>query len=342
MTKKTPLIGLYALGLLLCAVPALAATPPAGKLTGGQISQHPAWFKESFLDITEDVAEAAESDKHVILFMHLNGCPYCYKMTEENFKNAPYVDFIREKFDVIAINIKGDREIAFDEETSVTEKELAKILKVRATPTTIFLNAENKPVTRLNGYRSVEAFKHALDYVATKSYQRTSLSAFIQEQEQPQRYSFRDHPQIKEISDLKSVASSPLALLFEEPSCDACNALHDGHLANPEIREVLKNFTLVRLDASSDKAIIDIEGNATTPRAYAEKLGLTYRPGIILIDKGREVTRIDGLLYTYHFRELLRYVGERHYEKYPNSFFDYLTPRTEQILQSGQNIDLSK
>ena len=77
-----------------------AATP--GKVVGGKISEHPGWFKESFLDIAEDVGEAAESDKHVILFMHLNGCPYCFKMTEENFKHAPYTDFIKENFDVIA------------------------------------------------------------------------------------------------------------------------------------------------------------------------------------------------------------------------------------------------
>ena len=32
-------------------------------------------------------------------------------------------------FDVIAINIQGDREIAFNEEVSVTNKQLAEILK---------------------------------------------------------------------------------------------------------------------------------------------------------------------------------------------------------------------
>ena len=93
---------------LLCAGKVSAATTP-GKLIGGKMSEHPGWFKESFLDIAEDVNEAAEADKHVILFMHLNGCPYCYKMTEENFKQAPYTDFIQENFDVIAINIKVDR-----------------------------------------------------------------------------------------------------------------------------------------------------------------------------------------------------------------------------------------
>ena len=37
----------------------------------------------------------------------------------------------------------------------------------------------------------------------------------------------------------------PLAVLFEDKNCDACNALHDGHLSNPQVNEVLKSFTLV-------------------------------------------------------------------------------------------------
>ncbi|MCW8889989.1 MAG: thioredoxin fold domain-containing protein, partial [Sedimenticola sp.] len=141
---------------------------------------------------------------------------------------------------------------------------------------------------------------------------------------------------------LKTVSSEPLALLFEDSSCDACNELHDGHLSNPDTLKILENFTFARLDANSEKAIIDPEGNTTTAKAYAEKLGLSYRPGIVLFDKGKEINRIDGLLYTYHFQEVLRYVGERHYVKYPKNFYDYLGKRTEEILKSGKSIDLSK
>lgn len=335
----TPLLVLL---LLLAAPIAGPAAVEPGKVTGGQISQHPDWFKESFLDIAEDVAEAAEAGKHVILFMHLNGCPYCYRMTEENFKNAPYTGFIKEHFDVIAINIKGDREIAFDENTSVPEKELARMLKVRYTPTVIFLDTGNKPVLRLNGYRSVEDFGHALHYVADNAYETTTLSSYIEARSEAPKYSFRAHPMLKETDDLSGLGDGPVALLVEDGQCDACDALHDGHLKNPEILSVLEGFTFVRIDAGSDSPMKDIEGNATTPRAFAEAAGLTYRPGIILYDGGKEIGRIDGMLYTYHFQEMLRYVGERHYKTYPNSFYDYLNVRTAEILKTGKDVDLSQ
>jgi len=318
----------------------VSATTP-GKVLGGKLSEHPAWFKESFLDIAEDVNEAAEAEKHVILFMHLNGCPYCYKMTEENFKHAPYTEFIRQHFDVIAINIKGDREVALNAQTSLTEKALASRLKVMYTPTVVFLDQQNKVVARVNGYRSVPDFKHVLDYVQSKAYRETSLATFVDARKEAV-YRFRDHPQLQQVRDLQSVADQPLAVIFEDQGCLDCDALHDGHLKRPEVREVLKNFTFVRLDALSEQAIVDVAGNRITPRAYAEELGLIYRPGIVLFDKGREITRINSKLFSYHFEEVLRYVGERHYEKYPESFYDYLDVRTAEIIASGRDVDLSK
>ena len=47
-------------GLTLCFLvvvgPSLSLA--AGKVVGGKLSEHPDWFKESFLDIAEDVVEA--------------------------------------------------------------------------------------------------------------------------------------------------------------------------------------------------------------------------------------------------------------------------------------------
>ena len=70
---KTILIAIFTLFL---AVPVVENTAAAaqGNLTGGIASEHPDWFKESFLDIAEDVEEAGESGRHVLLFMYFNGC----------------------------------------------------------------------------------------------------------------------------------------------------------------------------------------------------------------------------------------------------------------------------
>jgi len=52
--------------------------------------------------------------------------------------------------------------------------------------------------------------------------------------------------------------------------------------------------------------------------------------------------RIDALLYSYHFSGHLRYIGERHYQQYPEGVLDYLRVYRQKILDLGQDIDLLK
>ena len=55
-----------------------------GEVVGGVQHAAPDWFKESFLEIADDVDEASEAGKHVLLFFELNGCPYCDRMLQES------------------------------------------------------------------------------------------------------------------------------------------------------------------------------------------------------------------------------------------------------------------
>ncbi len=313
-----------------------------GKIIGGQASTLPDWFKDSFLDIAEDVEEASDEGKHLMLYMHLSGCPYCYKMVEEGFKNTDNTQIIKDNFEVVAINIRGNKEVSLSEDLTMTEAEVRNHYKVNFTPTIVFLDQDNKLVYKVNGYRSPEYFKHVLNFVKDKSYQETTLAQFIKNQSRQKKYEFRSHNSFQNITDLSLKKEKPLLVLFEDQYCVLCDQLHDGHLQNPDILKEMALFDVVRLDAESDQAIIDVDGNKTTPKEYVNKLGLNYRPGIIMFDQGKEVMRIDALLYSYHFAGHLRYIGERHYHQYPESVFDYLRVYRQKILDSGQDIDISK
>ncbi len=58
--------------------------------------------------------------------------------------------------------------------------------------------------------------------------------------------------------------------------------------------------------------------------------------------KDLEIIRIQSMLYGYQFTETLRYVGERLYEKYPDSFYDYLDVRTKELTAQGRDVDIAK
>jgi len=315
------------------------ASENRGKITGGVLHEVPAWFKESFLEIADDVDDANQAGKHVLLFFELSGCPYCDRMLEESFEAEPLSSYIQANFDAIVINILGDREIAFNEEISVTEKELAEILKVYSTPALLFLDKENKTIARINGYRAPERFKLVLEFVATKSYQTTNLVDYLQAKLDKNVYQLRANSLFSKVTDLASV-DGPLMVIFEDGSCYDCNEFHDGILAHKQVREEIAPFTIVRLDADSNAAIKDVYGNATTPAELARKHEMIYRPGVLVFDDGNLIRRHDSLTFPHHFKESMRYVAGGFYQQ--TDYRNYSLQRTEELLANGVVIDLGR
>jgi thioredoxin-related protein len=333
--------------LLLGLFPSVGfSESPAGKMTGGTEVVYPAWFKESFLDFREDSAEAAQAGKHLLLFFHVAGCPYCKKMLEDNFIKGNNAKLVQENFDSIEIDLKGAKEIAFNKKMTVTETDLGKALQVKYTPTLLFMNADNKVVARLNGYRSPREFKHVLDFVKSKAYKTMDLASYRQQHATDSVYTLKDDARylsLKDATNLQKIAQQdkPLMVLFEDKSCDECERFHKEVLDLEETSTLLKKFNLVRLDALSDAEIIDINGNKTTPKKWLAQRNISYRPAVFLYSEGKEIESVTGLLKSYHFQQLLNFVSGKHYTRF-NSWIGYVDEQSKKILKSGKNIDIWK
>lgn len=318
--------------------PAAAAEP--GKLSGGQKYHLPDWFKESFLELADDATEAAEADKHAMLFLYMDECPYCDAVLKESLVESDYTGWLQKRFDVIGINVRGDREVAFNEEITVTEKELAELLGVRQTPAIIFLDAANKPVQRSDGYRTPTDVKRILNYVNDKAYLQTSLTSYIRSLDNPAPYQFRAHGAFTETDDL-SKAKTPLVVLFEDASCTSCDLLHDTLLKHQDVNELMKQLTVVRLDAGSNAALTAPDGSKTTAADLAGILKMDARPGFVLMNEGKPLVRIEGVLRHFHFATALRYAAERKFEEYA-TYREYSRAYRQSLLDAGINVDLGK
>ncbi len=148
----------------LCLALAGAGTVPE-RAHAQQEIQVPAWFKISFLDLRDDLKEAAAAKKRVMLYFGQNGCSYCKRLMEVNFQSPPIVAKTRANFDVIEINILGSREVTAVDGAVKTEKAFARALNVGYTPTLVVLNERGGVLARINGYYPPRAFSAALDYV---------------------------------------------------------------------------------------------------------------------------------------------------------------------------------
>ncbi len=310
-----------------------------GKITGGVAYETPDWFTDSFLDIEEDAQDALDENKTVLLYFHLDGCPYCDAMLAQNFKSGENLEFIKKHFSVIAVNIKGAREITMSDSETKTEQELSELLKVQYTPTIVFIGEDGKQAFRTNGYRNPKAFRSVLEYVASRAYQNTTLSNYIEaKQNSSQGYTFIDHSNLQTTNYLQGF-DQPVAILFEDKDCVACADFHQNLINRADVKSELDKFLFIRFDAYSDQKIIDFDGKVTSPRQMVKDYDLNYRPGILLFDEGENVTKIDGKLYSFHFNTVLRYVSGKHYQQH-ESFSSYLRERQTELLEQGADISI--
>lgn len=151
-----------------------AAGQPAGQASDperpakGTAYTLPQWFKPSFLDFRQDVAEARSRGRRVMVFAHLDNCPYCARLLEENFVSGENYDILRKHFDVIAVNVRGALDVTWTDGAAYTERTLARHLGVRGTPTLIFLGEDGSKAAQLNGYQDPRTLRTTLELVRRK------------------------------------------------------------------------------------------------------------------------------------------------------------------------------
>ena len=333
-------VSVAGIALLLAFAGTAAAETARGQMKGGISYTLPSWFKSSFLHFQDDVAEAREQGKHVLVFLHLDECPYCARMLKESFESGDTRDFMERHFDVIGVNIRGDAETVWIDGTTYTERALTAHLKVFATPTVVLLDLDGNKLLQLDGYRDPRALRAALEYVQGKHYRNQTFAVWLGSRDKPAIYAFRDHPQFAPAADLKDYRK-PLAILFEDRQCAECARFHDKTLNHPDVLAELKKFQVVRPDTDSAQPVVTTDGKTTTPGEWAKTLDLSYRPALMLFNEGREIFRVDARLYHYHFKETLRFVSGGYYRQY-DSYSKYSAARRNELLQQGIDINYAE
>ncbi len=133
-----------------------------------QAQEAPDWFAETLLDLREDVAEAAKERRRVMLYFWQDGCPACKRLGETTFRDPGIVATMRRQFVSIALNVWGDREVTWTDGKAISEKQLAAMLKVHATPTLVFLDEKGAVALRFGGHVPPAQFVPKLDAAAPR------------------------------------------------------------------------------------------------------------------------------------------------------------------------------
>ncbi|NNJ92859.1 MAG: thioredoxin fold domain-containing protein [Gammaproteobacteria bacterium] len=312
------------------------------KLSEGMVNpgyhEKPSWFKESFLDIREDIEEATAENKRVLLYFYQDGCPYCGKLLRDNFADREIAAYSQEKFDVIAINMWGDREVINVNGDTVSEKEFSKNLKVQFTPTMVYLDEAGKKLLRINGYYTPDRFLTALKYIGEKKEKSLSIRDYFK-QLKPAKASGKLHAQHNTLANDLTNTSRPLIVSFEQKTCKDCDELHGDILNRKNVKKSLSNFEFVALDMWSNDEITVPDGRRLKIVDWAQELGIQYSPSKVFFIDNREVFRTEAYLKSFHTKAALDYVSSGAY-KTVTEFQRYVQQIADDLHARGIEYDL--
>lgn len=328
------------------AAGAAQPTPPAPEPSPHAIAI-PAWFKLSFLDLREDVREAADEGKRVMLYFGQDGCPYCKRLMEVDFRQRDIVATMRGHFDAIALNIWGDRDTVWLDGRARSEKQLAAFLKVQFTPTLLFLDEHGRVVARVNGLYPPHKLRAVLEYVAQAKERSQGLAEWLARHgAAPDAGALHGDPLFMraplDLAATRRAQARPLAVFFEQAHCRECDALHAGTLRAARTRALLRDFDLAQVDVRGARELVAPDGRRLTEAAWARELGIDYAPSVVFFDaRGREVFRVEAYLKAFHFQSALDYVASGGYRTQP-SFQRFVQARAAALRARGETVELWK
>ena len=342
---------LFGLSLVFLLVLSTAgeAEPADETLGPGMVNpgyaEKPAWFANSFLDIREDVEEAATKGKRILLYFYQDGCPYCAKLLDTNFALQDIEAKTRRHFEVVAINMWGDREVTGFDGGMTTEKAFARALRVMFTPTLLFLNERGAVVLRINGYYPPHKFSTALDYAAVHNGSEPTFREYLAEQAPAPAAGVLHHEPGFLSADTAldtRTGDRPLLVLFEQKDCAPCDELHQDILRRAESREQLARLDVVLLDMWSRDPVTRPDGKTTPVREWAAELDVKYAPSLVFFDReGSEVFRTEAWLQAFHIQSAMDYVASGAYLEQPG-FQRYIGARADALEAQGVHVDLLK
>lgn len=334
------------MAVFILAPAANASSKDKGQFFGGISTEYPVWFKDSFLDFQEDLSEATEAGKRLVIFFHQDGCPYCNALIERNFAQKDIAEKAQKNFDIITINMWGDRPITHVDGKQYLEKTFAAALKVQFTPTVLFFDEKGKVALRINGYHAPQRFNLDLDYVANHNETKVNYRDFIKANRPTTKTSKTLHDEVffsKTGFDYSSKVGKkgrPFAVFFEQKDCPACDILHSKVLPDKELLGVINQFDNTQLDMWSKTPIVTPQGEKMTAREWAKKLDIKFAPSLVVFNtEGKEVIRSEASFKVFHTQGILHYVISEAYKKQP-SFQRFLTEYADHFREQGRDVNI--
>ena len=121
------------------------------------------------VNLDQLVVEAKKTNKHILVYLHTSGCPYCDKMQEFTFDDDVVNAAIKKDFIFVDINVKDEGLVSLNDFKG-SKHEFAKFIDFDMYPSSLFFNQNGELVYDEVGYRDEDKFLKILQLVNSKAY----------------------------------------------------------------------------------------------------------------------------------------------------------------------------
>lgn len=129
------------------------------------------------IDLDAIAKQSLKTHKHLFIFLHKTGCPYCENMREFTLDDTTIDTFIKKHFIYIDINVSEKDSVTFRGVTGSGE-DFAKYIGYNFYPSSLFFNGKLQLVYAIPGYQEEENFISMLNYVYSKAYEHEEYAQY--------------------------------------------------------------------------------------------------------------------------------------------------------------------
>lgn len=298
----------------------------AGIEDGPRHAGHPDWMTPAFVDLDADLEKVrAEGKTGVMVLFTTQGCTYCAEFINRSLGDPVLQRRVREHFVSIGLEIFDDAEMVDQHGEDLPIKKFAEREQAGMAPTLLFYGPDNDLVFRAIGYQSPKRFAAILDYLIGGSHRDLSFREYLAQSDSTD-IDMAAYPALQPdpmfirppyaLARRPVAADRPMLVLFEQAGCKACKRFHHDVLALDEIRELLMQFDVVRLDAADSRTpVLAPDGNRTTPADWYVAEGFSRLPAMLYLDEsGNVVFRNDAATERRRMSNMTGLVLEKKYQ----------------------------